>query len=196
MTVGFANLGVKSRKPVKGKRGGPGRFVTLKSGRVIFISDERHKRRAKANRLGLGAGEVGYAVTSRTEFVEVLGDKLPSKYAAYVTRYTPAEYREMGARCYLSETRNSGFAIKPDGDVISVFSRPGGKEGKWAVWAAIANGGKKLDCFDGFLAKEFYPAFGFKEYDRWKWDDRYAPEGWDYERNGRPDVVLMRLREG
>ena len=37
MTVAFRSLVTKSKKPVKGKRGEPGRFVTLKSGRVIFI---------------------------------------------------------------------------------------------------------------------------------------------------------------
>ena len=172
-----------------------GRFITLRSGRAIFISEGSRRRRARAKRSGLGPGEVGYATTSRGEFAKALRSNLAERFAPYVTRYTPTEYRKMKARCYLSETGESGFAIKPDGDVISVFSRPGAREGKWAVWAAIANGGKKLDCFDGFLAKEFYPAFGFKEYDRWKWDDQYAPEGWDYDRNGRPDVVLMRLGE-
>jgi len=25
------------------------------------------------------------------------------------------------------------------------------------------------------------------------WDDRFAPDGWDYALNGRPDVVAMAL---
>lgn len=94
---------------------------------------------------------------------------------------------------YLSETGKSGYALKPDGDIISVFAEKGSREGVNAMLSAIANGGTKLDCFDGFLAKKFYPRFRFTEYDRLQWDDQYAPEGWDRERFGTPDVVFMRL---
>ena len=101
----------------------------------------------------------------------------------------------MKAECFISESGQSGFVLKPDGDIISVFSAPGAKEGKSVVLAAIANGGTKLDCFQGFLSDKFYPRFGFKEYDRWGWDDQYAPSGWDYEKDNRPSVVLMQLGE-
>jgi len=37
----------------------------------------------------------------------------------------------------------------------------------------------------------FYKRSEFREYERRKWDDRYAPEGWD-PRDDEPDVVLMR----
>ena len=28
------------------------------------------------------------------------------------------------------------------------------------------------------------------------WNDEYAPDGWDYEKEGRPDVVYFRYSEG
>lgn len=36
---------------------------------------------------------------------------------------------------------------------------------------------------------------GFKEVKRIKWDDNYAPPNRDYEKNGRPDVVFMKLNQ-
>lgn len=44
MNVGFYALVTKSRKPAKGKRGQPGRFVTLKTGRVIFIPKGKREK--------------------------------------------------------------------------------------------------------------------------------------------------------
>jgi len=122
------------------------------------------------------------------DFRAALDKNLSERYAAFVTKYSPQEYAEMGARTYLMEGGKTGFAIKPDGDIISVFSNDGG--GRAAIQAAVEFGGRKLDCFDGFLPR-FYKRFGFQEYDRWQWDDRYAPADWRAE-DGKPDVVLMR----
>ena len=98
----------------------------------------------------------------------------------------------MKAKCYVSDTGKSGFAIKPNGDIISVFAARDSGEGYATTRNAIKNGGIKLDCFDGKLP-EFYGKFHFKEYDRWKWNDQYAPSGWNYEKFDQPDVVLMEL---
>ena len=116
------------------------------------------------------------------------------KYSAYVTHYSADEYRRMKARTYLSVTGKSGYALLPDGSIISVFSHPNSGEGPSILRDAIRHGGRKLDCFDGFLSREFYPRFGFKEVGRLKWDDKYKPEGWNTKRDDHPDVVLMELR--
>ncbi|MGB1743115.1 MAG: hypothetical protein ACPHHR_09755 [Cycloclasticus sp.] len=60
------------------------------------------------------------------------------------------------------------------------------------VPAAIRAGATRLDAFEGFLT-EAYARHGFVEVHRAKWDDQYAPEGWDKEKNGTPDVVYMEL---
>lgn len=125
------------------------------------------------------------------DFRAALDKAIKPRYAAFVTKYSPQEYQEMGAKTYLIDDGKTGFALKPDGDIISVFSA-GGK-GRAALQAAIEFGGKKLDCFDGFLPN-LYQRFGFKEYERWTWDDQYAPENWDPKDNS-PDVVLMRRGE-
>jgi len=44
----------------------------------------------------------------------------------------------------------------------------------------------------GFLTGS-YAHHGFVEKHRVKWDDKYAPEGWDKNKQGTPDVVYMEL---
>lgn len=97
---------------------------------------------------------------------------------------------------YLSEDGESGFGIKPNGDIVSVFSSENVK-GRSAhmLEMAISQGGRQLDCFDIYLTK-IYETHGFKPVAKMKWNDEYIPEGWnkdnfkDYN-NGEPDVVFM-----
>lgn len=118
-------------------------------------------------------------------------NQMPTEFSVFVTPYTEAEYAEMKAITYLSKDKQSGYALV-DGELISVFSLPGAKQGKQAIMDAIKRGANRLDCIDGFLLT-FYKAFGFVEYQRLAWDDQYAPENWDYGQHGRPDIVFMKL---
>lgn len=98
---------------------------------------------------------------------------------------------------YLSEDGESGFGIKPNGDIVSVFSNNKAEGGRshYMLEMATAEGGRQLDCFDIYLTK-IYETHGFKPVAKMKWDDEYIPEGWnkdnfkDYN-NGEPDVVFM-----
>jgi len=96
----------------------------------------------------------------------------------FVHLYDKKEYSEM--QCFLSTDINSGYCIKNDGDIVSVFSLVKGR-GKQIMLDAVTNGGYKLDCFDGYLTK-FYSSIGFIEYK--------SEKNWD--KNG-PDVKFMRL---
>ena len=141
-----------------------------------------------------GAGSVGgagFTQVSSGDFVQARDKNVPDKYRPFVTGYSGAEYDEMGARLFM--TGKTGFAIKPDGDIISVFSSDG--KGKLAIADATRRGGTKLDCFDGYLARDLYPAFGFKEYNRLGWNDKYAPVGWNTKKFDHPDLVFLQ-REG
>ena len=138
---------------------------------------------------GVGPSTARFSESNAGEFRAALDSNLDKRYSAFVTAYEPDEYQEMGAKTYLMDDGQTGFAIKPDGDIISVFS--GNGKGRAALQAAIELGGTKLDCFDGFLPK-FYSKFGFKEYERWAWDDQYAPDDWNYKKYNGPSVVLMR----
>ena len=98
---------------------------------------------------------------------------------------------------YLSEDGESGFGIKPNGDIVSVFSNNKAEGGRshYMLEMATAEGGRQLDCFDIYLTK-IYETHGFKPVAKMKWNDEYIPEGWnkdnfkDYN-NSEPDVVFM-----
>jgi len=94
-------------------------------------------------------------------------------------------------------TDGSGFAIKPDGDIVAVFTSAGEpKGGSYSmIQAAVQAGGKKLDAFDTYLP-DIYESAGFRPVARLPWNDDYAPAGWDKKtfvefNNGEPDVVFF-----
>lgn len=132
-----------------------------------------------------------YTKTGSEHFAETR-NKMSAPLSAFLTAYTPDEYDAMNAVCYLIVDERSGYAIKPDGDLISVFSLPGANQGDRAIKSAIKNGATKLDCVSDFL-KTIYQRFGFVEYKRESWVDDYAPGNWDYEKFGRPDIIYMKL---
>ena len=121
-------------------------------------------------------------------------NEFQGKWAAQVHEYTAEEYKRM--RLFVSENGTSGFAIKNDGDIVSVFSSAKGSS-KAMLELAVQNGGRKLDCFDTYLP-QIYRQHGFKEVHREKWNEQYKPENWDKDfyskyNNGEPDVVYMEL---
>lgn len=126
-----------------------------------------------------------------SEFIRNRRD-LPKKLRPFITPHTLEDYKDLGAEIYMTQDGKSGYAITSDKKLISVFSKPGAHLGVAAVRQAVEKGAVELDCFDGFLPR-FYGKYRFVEYDRIEWDDKYAPDDWDYEEFRRPDVVSMRI---
>jgi hypothetical protein len=132
---------------------------------------------------------------SAQKFADTLQQsKNASVNGAAVYVYPAEDYQ--GMKLFIAESGKSGFAIKPDGDIVSVFSMEKGS-GRSVMEAAIASGGKKLDAFDTILP-EFYGEHGFVEAARIPWNDEFSPEGWNKDtfkkfNNGEPDVVMMVL---
>lgn len=128
-----------------------------------------------------------------TRFRDALGaSKRSTPYGAAVHLYDEAEYRDM--RLFQTEDGLSGFALKPDGDIVSVYSG-GGNNVLAIIQMAVDAGGTKLDCFDTILPS-LYRAAGFRETERFPWDDQFAPPDWDKAvfakyNNGEPDLVMM-----
>jgi hypothetical protein len=120
-------------------------------------------------------------------------DSNPHGASVYV--YSPEEYANM--RLFLTKDGKAGVAVKPDGDIVSVFKHKDAPSGtaRSLLELAIEAGGRKLDAFDTILP-DIYSAHGFKAVSRTPWEEQYAPEGWDkakykkYNR-GEPDVVYM-----
>ncbi|MFJ3775240.1 hypothetical protein ACIPX0_26440 [Streptomyces sp. NPDC090075] len=84
------------------------------------------------------------------------------------------------ARYFITDDFRSGFGVTHDGTFIGLFSLVKGRGGD-LVEAAITQGGRKLDCFDGFLP-DYYRQFGFVETER--------VANWTA---GEPDVVFMAI---
>ncbi len=122
----------------------------------------------------------------------ITASKSASKFGAAVYVYPEDAYREM--RTFTTKDGKSGFAIKPDGDIVSVFSDGGGKVHSMLA-LAVEQGGTKLDCFHTMLTK-LYEANGFREVRRDPWNEEYKPEGWSKEKfakfnKGEPDIVYV-----
>ena len=101
-------------------------------------------------------------------------------------------------RLFMAEDGQSGIALKGD-EIVSLFKT--GTSGDANVSRplmelAIEQGGRRGDCFDTVLPR-MYAEHGLEVRSRIRWDDEYAPEGWDKSvykafNNGEPDVTFFR----
>lgn len=93
---------------------------------------------------------------------------------------------------FLSDDGLAGVAVTADKDLVSVFKHPESKADVKPILQEAAEASHTLDAFDvnGFLP-DLYAKFGFKPVARVPFNREYAPEGWNYEIAGEPDVVLM-----
>lgn len=99
-------------------------------------------------------------------------------------------------KLYLAYDGKVGYALDTSGDLQNLFNNGGPKgAGTEALISAIKNGATTLDAFDNFLPG-LYSRVGFKAVARLPFNREYAPEGWNYGRDGTPDVVFMAYRGG
>lgn len=135
----------------------------------------------------------------RNQYEQFLESLNSSTRKPFLSKYTAEELKNHNVQTYQLNGYHIGYALKPDEDGVDIISvhnnEPNIKGvGDALLESAKANGGTKLDHYDGFLS-DLYSKHGFEEYDRYKWDDQYADPNWDYERYGRPDVILRKLKK-
>lgn len=135
----------------------------------------------------------------RNQYEQFLESLNRSTRKPFLSKYTAEELKNHNVQTYQLNGYHIGYALKPDEDGMDIISvhnnEPNIKGvGDALIESAKANGGTKLDHYDGFLS-DLYSKHGFEEYDRYKWDDQYADPNWDYERYGRPDVILRKLKK-
>lgn len=136
----------------------------------------------------------------RNDYKAFLNHLEDNKRNSFLSHYSVEDFENDNVQTFELRDYEIGYALKPmqngDVDIISVHNNePGiGGIGKELIQSAIRNGGTTLDHFDGFLSN-LYGSMGFKEYDRYNWDEQYAPKNWDYKTYGTPDVVMRRLKK-
>lgn len=127
---------------------------------------------------------------------KILAGKESSKYGAAVEAYDADTYKDM--RLFLTDDGSAGYALTPDGDIVSAFST--GQHigvGPHLIMHGIEQGGKKLDAFDTVLP-DMYATMGMRETSRLAFDPTQAPPDWNEAvfgkyQGGRPDVSFMAL---
>jgi hypothetical protein len=88
---------------------------------------------------------------------------------------------------------DGGVVVSKEGDIKGLFKKIGSKAKGVAqklLQKAIDAGGIKLDNFDNYLTP-IYEKAGFRVVSRVPFNEEYAPEGWNKEKHGTPDVVAM-----
>lgn len=117
--------------------------------------------------------------------------KQGNPHGAFVTAHDVSEYGDM--KMFLGDDNGVGVAVTKDGDIVSVFKNPNISKSRKAVSSilltAIDNGGVKLDNYNGGLS-QMYLNHGFIPVARTAFVDEYAPPDWNYERDGRPDIIF------
>ncbi|ASV75264.1 hypothetical protein THTE_2662 [Thermogutta terrifontis] len=144
---------------------------------------------------------VEFVTAEPKKFVEAR-DSLTPDMRAFLSPYTEEQIEDKikhGAKIFLTSDGTAGYMLVPipgtpgEYDLCNVFRTPKGPKGagQAAVIQAISQGATTLDCIGEGLAR-IYHKYGFRVYKVVPWDDQYAPEGWDYEKNDRPPIYFMR----
>ena len=190
-----------SSGPVYGQAGSTAKSVQLAGSSAKVVKTHKTSKAAanRLERINVSTEpwhELEPSLASSQSFQKAITksqkDLGPIGKSVYV--YDPVDLQD--AKMFVSGDGKAGFAIKPDGDIVSVFNssdRPNSAIS--GLLLAVEQGGTKLDAFDTMLPR-IYSQAGFKVVKREPWNDAFAPEGWDYKyfkeyNNGRPDIVYM-----
>jgi uncharacterized protein len=176
--------------------------------------EEKHSRGQPDNKGKFGPGGGGSTGPTRNEksrkAAAALGGKhhtddlikaTPEQFVAARDKSTRSQFLSAhpaeelaNHKLILNPQGTVGISVDPKGDVQNVFNNGGPKGGAAkAIVAAIEAGGNTLDCYEGHLS-EYYHQFGFEEDSRMKFNREFAPEGWDFDKYGEPDIIFMSHR--
>lgn len=86
----------------------------------------------------------------------------------------------------------AGVVVTKDGDMVSVFKKPGSKADINDLLAVASKNARTCDCFDiGGKLPDLYSDHGWVPVSRTPFNREFAPEGWDFDLLGEPDIVFM-----
>jgi len=139
-------------------------------------------------------------VTGDDDLRSFIGQLKNNRYAHVLTIPTLKELKDQvkdGAQVYLTKDGLAGYVLHKD-NLQKLFNNSGRTGvGTNLIVHGIAQGGRTQDCFDGHLPEFYGETFGFKEYNRVPFDEKYAPKPWPRSSKGeiehKPDIIFMRL---
>lgn len=105
-------------------------------------------------------------------------------------------YTDPSIKLYMSDDESVGFAIKEDGDIVSVFSDKTKANHPMTVYSillsALEHGGNRLDCYGPKLLK-FYMQMGFVPQGKVLYNEAYESAEWTSRKDvlGSPDVYAL-----
>lgn len=139
--------------------------------------------------------DVNTIEVSPDQFNESVSELVESdpEMGAFLSEHPPDELSDH--TLLEAEGGNGGVAVSPNGDIQNLHTTedaPSGT-GEALLREAVANGGRTLDNYDTFLT-ELYARNGFREDARMDFNPDFAPDEWNYERYGQPDVTFMSYR--
>ena len=129
--------------------------------------------------------------TTAEEFYKAIGlAKQINEHGAFVTQHSIEEYKNM-KHLFITKDGTAGIAITKDNNIVSIFNG-GTKRGvlKTLLPVAIENGGRKLDNYGSDKLSSMYELYGFNPVSKVKFNSKFAPDDWNYERDGMPDIVF------
>lgn len=116
--------------------------------------------------------------------------KKSNSRGAFLAAHSVEEYQEM-RHLFITEDGTAGIAITKDNNIVSVFNG-GEKRGvlKTLLPAAIDAGGRKLDNYNISGLSALYELYGFNPISKTEFNSKFAPDDWNYARDGEPDIVF------
>lgn len=128
--------------------------------------------------------------TAEEFYIAVGMAKKNNEYGAFVTQRTVEEYSQMPF-LFLTVDGTAGIAVTSDNNIVSIFN--GGEQRgvlKTLIPVAIECGGNKLDNYDSDKLSGMYELYGMNPISQVEFDEKFAPEDWNYERDGKPNIVF------
>jgi hypothetical protein len=101
-------------------------------------------------------------------------------------------YNDPANKLFLGLDDQAGAAVTADTDLVSVFKHPAAKGSIAPLLDEAASNALTLDGLDvGGKLPDLYAVFGFRPVARVAFNRGFAPEAWDYDLAGEPDVDVM-----
>jgi hypothetical protein len=116
-------------------------------------------------------------------------------FGKYLTPHSPEEFAQMRTFIHPSGLVGGALQYHPDGRIEagSLFNAGGPRgAGMKMMQHLIGQGANYLSAI-GDPLRQKYEGQGFQTTNAMSWDDQYAPDNWDYENQGRPNVYEMSL---